>query len=147
MSIEGLSGGGPDFSALRAKFQQAGAAKFEAGDTDNSGGLSLEEFKSAKANSPPSAARPAGAPSAEEAFGKIDTDGDGEITKAEFESFDPSKLIGKFSPDTFSGVLAAQEQFGGGATPSNTESDLVTQLIEALDASEASDEDDEEDKN
>lgn len=141
MSIGGVSSAGFDFSAMRARFQENAMAKFEAADADKSGGLSLDEFKGLQADSPLGSAKPAGAPSAEEMFAKLDADGDGQLTAAER----PEPPGGNFSPEAFLSLLSAQEGFKAGGfgqttdlssatfeSSESSENDLVSQLLDAL---------------
>lgn len=97
MSIDAISAYGVDFSAMRAKFQQA--------DADKSGGLSLEEFEQAGAQNASGAADPAGQAGSGEMFAMLDADGDGELTAGEVSS----ALNGSISPESFMSLLAAQE--------------------------------------
>lgn len=142
MSIGAIGSGGPDFSSLRAQFQEAAAAKFKESDTDQSGGLSLDEFSKAHESSLLGSANSAGRPSVEEVFSKLDGDGDGEVTEAEFSAAKPPTPAGGFSPEAFAGLLSAQEDTGSNAIlnllsasaepESGSASDLVGQLLEAL---------------
>lgn len=143
MSIGGVSSAGFDFAAMRARFQENAMAKFEAADADKSGGLSLDEFKGIQADNPFGSAKPAGAPSAEEMFAKLDADGDGQLTASER----PQAPGGNFSPEAFMNLLSAQEGFStsgfgqssmmnllsaGSESQQSSETDLVSQLMDAL---------------
>ena len=97
MSLDAISAYGVDFSAMRAKFQQA--------DADKSGGLSLKEFEQASADGPSGAADSADRASAGEMFAMLDADGDGELTSTEVST----ALNGSISPESFMSLLAAQE--------------------------------------
>ena len=145
MSIGAVSGYAPDFSSMRAHFQEMRAQKFEAADTDGSGGLSLEELGAARANSPFGSANIAGAPSTEEIFSKLDADGDGVVTSEEFTSAEPPARSGNFSPEALSTLLAAQEDSGSSILDvflsesqedNEGETDLLGQLLESLEESE-----------
>ena len=52
MALDAIAGGSFDLSALRDQFQHMRTERFRQGDTNQSGGLSLEEFKGLRANSP-----------------------------------------------------------------------------------------------
>lgn len=113
MSIGGISGSMPDFSSMRAQMQEKMAERFKADDTDQSGGLSLEEFANAQANRTQGAGGPAnvagGPPPVEEMFAQLDGDGDGQVTEAELADAMPPPPQGSFSADTLQALLAAQE--------------------------------------
>ncbi len=49
-------------------------------------------------------------PSAADIVSQLDTDGDGSVSQAEFEAAPPPPKGGKFSPDTASTLLSAQEE-------------------------------------
>lgn len=151
MSIGAVSGGAPDYSSLRAFFEEQRAAKFETADADRSGGLTLEEFEKLRADSPFASANVAGAPSTEEVFSGLDADGDGEVTQSEFANAKPPGLAGGFSPETFSGLLSAQEQSGSPSIldflnfsseetdeEESEETNLVDAFLDILDGSEES---------
>jgi Ca2+-binding EF-hand superfamily protein len=74
-------GSTPGFSGV--DFSAARQALFQKADANGSGGLSLEEFKSA---GPKGANAPKGAPSVEEAFAQFDTDKSGELNQKELEA-------------------------------------------------------------
>lgn len=75
-------------SALLQQMQQARLAMFQKADTDESGGLSLEEFKAAgpKDEQGNAIAPPSGAPSVEDIFASLDSDGDGSLTQSEMDA-------------------------------------------------------------
>lgn len=113
MSIGGVSSSMPDYSSLRARMQENMSERFKADDTDQSGGLSLEEFAEAQSSRAQGAGGPAniagGPPPAEEMFAGLDQDGDGEVTEEEMASAVPPPPQGSFSADTLEALLAAQE--------------------------------------
>ncbi|MDA7949558.1 MAG: EF-hand domain-containing protein [Hyphomicrobiaceae bacterium] len=138
MSIGAISGNVPDFSSMRANFEKMQAQRFEGADADKSGTLSLDEFKQAHANRPQGPANVAGAPSAEEIFAEIDTDGNGEVSSEEFSSFKPPRppggsgappAGGGLASDTLASLLALQEE---SSSESDTSNDLISQLLEAI---------------
>ena len=104
-----------------------------------------------RADSPMDSAKPAGAPSVEEAFASLDADGDGEVTSAEFESGRPPLPSGSFSPDMLAGLLQTQEVSGQSSTLEaltaaaetevSTADDLVNELLDLLSGSEDDGED------
>lgn len=116
--------------------------RFAADDTDKSGGLSLEEFTAAHETRGAGPANSAGAPSAEEIFSKLDSDGDGEVTLSEMEANKPKRPPAEFSPDMFSSLLSAQEESNSNSisdflsTLSGSDetagTDVLSQLLEAL---------------
>jgi Ca2+-binding EF-hand superfamily protein len=114
MSIGGVSGSMPDYSSMRAQMQDALSERFKADDTDESGGLSLEEFTEAQANRTQGSNGPANiagkAPPAEEMFAQLDADGDGQVTETELSDAMPPAPQGSFSTDTLQALLAAQEE-------------------------------------
>ena len=148
MSIGALSGGGFDFSSLRAQFEQARAAAFEQADADKSGGLSLQELESARAESPFGGANSAGSPSTEEIFAQLDADGNGEVSSTEFTSARPPTPAGGFSPEAFASLLSAQESEGSTSILDlfaasseeevSEETDLIGSLLDALEEDEES---------
>jgi Ca2+-binding EF-hand superfamily protein len=80
-------------------------------DTDGDEQISLEELSTAISNAP------AGGPTAEEVFDKLDTNKDGYVSKAEFE--------------------AGQPQESESVQASSSEDDLLQALLEALENEEA----------
>ncbi|MCP4936905.1 MAG: EF-hand domain-containing protein [bacterium] len=118
MSISGMSGSVPDFSSMRARMQENISERFNAGDTDQSGGLSLDEFsllhkehllggvgQEKIAGEPPKAG---------EIFSRIDENGDGQISQDEFAAGrppgPPPPPQGNFSSNTLEMLLALQEE-------------------------------------
>jgi len=161
MSIASISGGTPDFSALRAQFEEARNAKFASFDADESGGLSLDELKEAQANSPFAAAKGGNSKSVDEIFASLDADGNGEVSSSEFSAAKPPSGgpigAGSFSPEMFLGLLSAQEEsLSGGAsivdlftstTPDESEEvDLVDALLGSLEDNEDSEETEEDEE-
>ena len=136
MSLDAVSAYGIDFSAMRARFEQA--------DADKSGALSLEEFEQASSGGPLGAAGSAGHANAEEMFASLDTDGDGEVTSTEAVS----AFSGNFSSDAFMSLLAAQESATASGVDTSaarsqltaaygsqedSENDLLGDLLDSLD--------------
>ena len=136
MSLDAISAYGVDFSAMRAKFQQA--------DADKSGGLSLEEFAHACTDCAPGAAEPADQPGAGEIFALLDADSNGELTSGEASS----TLNGNISPESFMSLLAAQESAAASGVDASagrsqltatygsqegSEDDLLGDLLDSLD--------------
>lgn len=150
--IGGASSSAIDFSAMRAEMKERMDAKFEATDTDKSGGISLEEFKVSHAERVSETANSAGSDNPEELFSLLDADGDGELTATDREK--TGQPGGQFSPESFMALLGIQEQSGdrppppppggkGGSDPlselletvddsDDSESDLVAELLETL---------------
>lgn len=152
--IGGASSSGIDFSAMRAEMKERMDAKFEATDTDKSGGISFEEFKVSHAERTSETANPAGSGNPEELFSQLDTDGDGELTATDRGKSGPPG--GQFSSESFMALLDIQEQSGtlppppppppGGSKGTDplsellaavedsedTESSLIVELLETL---------------
>lgn len=138
MSSCAVSGCSSDVSYMQARFQQAQAARFEAADTDGTGGLSVEEFASARPEGPGGPGGPGGpedsanaaeAPSIEDSFAEIDSDGDGELSLEEFSEARPPAPPppnGSFAPETLSSLLSVQEEDSG----SSSIVDLLTSASE-----------------
>lgn len=136
MSFDAVSAFGIDFSAMRARFDQA--------DADKSGGLSLEEFEQAASSGVIGEAGSADQADAAETFASFDADGDGEVTSTEaFTAFS-----GNFSSDAFMSLLAAQESATASGidmsaarsqltatygSQEGSESDVLGDLLDSLD--------------
>lgn len=75
-------------SSLLQQMQQARQSLFQKADADGNGGLSLEEFKAAgpKDAQGNAIAPPSGAPSVEDMFASLDSDGDGSLTQSEMDA-------------------------------------------------------------
>lgn len=110
MSISSINSGPSAFAGIDRR--QAAQQRFEAGDTDKSGGLSLDEFQAASAKGPGGAKAPPGAPDAATLFSNLDSDSDGNLTQGELES--PFQRLGN---ETRSSLLSAQEGGPGGPPP------------------------------
>ncbi len=139
MQVDGV-GGGFDLAAMREMHQKMMSSV----DTDDSSTLNLKEFSNLheqmEAQRPDGVASPG---SAEEIFSQIDTNGDGELTEAEMQTFrennPPPPMLGS---DMMASLLAVQEQ----------REDGWTSLLETLDTDDEensettsdSDEDDDE---
>lgn len=137
--IGGASSSGIDFSAMRAEMKERMDAKFEATDTDKSGGISLEEFKVSHAERVAETANSAGSADPEELFSQLDADGDGELTATDREKSGPPG--GQFSPESFMALLGIQEQSGKGPPPppppgGSEESDPLSELLSAVEDSD-----------
>lgn len=134
MMIGGASSSGFDFSAMRAEMKERMDAKFEATDTDKSGGISLEEFKVSHAERAAETANSAGSGDPEELFSLLDADGDGELTATDREKSGPPG--GQFSPESFMALLGIQEQSGNGPPPpppgGSEASDPLSELLAAV---------------
>ncbi len=78
---------------------------FADADSDGDGSLTVDEFKSIGQNMPAGRSKPAGAPSAEDMFAKLDTNGDGKLSSAEAEPPRP-----QFAPESMSTLLESQSQ-------------------------------------
>jgi len=134
MQVGGV-GGGFDPTMMQ-QMQQKMMSTF---DADASETLNMEEFSSLHAKM--DARRPEGVESpgsAEEIFNQIDTDGDGELTQGELQTFrENNPPPHRFGSDTMASLLAAQEQSENG----------WMSLVDALesDDDEASSEDDKDD--
>jgi Ca2+-binding EF-hand superfamily protein len=144
-----ISGSGN--SAMLQQMQAMRSQMFQKADADKSGGLNLDEFKVAGQNMPGGTQGSKSAGKVEEAFKKIDTNGDGNLTSDEMEAFKP-----KFDMNSMSALLGAQEasQSAGsdpanellkmlnsqdanesGGSQSSEADDLVSQLMDMLNAS------------
>jgi Ca2+-binding EF-hand superfamily protein len=100
MDVSSVGSGMPSLQQMRQFQQQA----FSKADANGDGGLTIDEFKSIGQSLPGGKSLPAGAPDAETAFGKIDTDKNGSVTQQELESFKPA-----FDPQTANSMLQAQQ--------------------------------------
>ena len=113
MPIGGLSGGTPDYSNMRARMQEMISEKFQSGDADQNGSLSLKEFTKLHADRPHGPGGPeqsAGIPPrAEEIFARIDQNEDGQINEEEFLAGKPPAPQGQFSSDALDLLLGLQE--------------------------------------
>jgi len=85
--------------------QQMHQRLFQQADTDQDGALTLDEFKSIGKNMPAGDAKPAGAPSPEDMFAKMDKDGDGKLSTAEMEPPKP-----RFEASSMYALLEAQSE-------------------------------------
>lgn len=145
MSVGALSGSTPDFSSLRANFEQIRAQKFEHADADKSGALSFDEFSQAHENRPNPSADSAGGLSTEELFASIDANEDGEVSSDEFAALKPEGGRpppppppppgggGAVSYDTLSTLLGLQDVSN---SETGSASELISQLIESVTDSE-----------
>lgn len=107
MSISSISGS--PYAAAGVSRQQRAQERFEAADTDKSGGLSLEEFQASGPKDAEKSGRSGGnRPSAEEMFARMDSDGDGSLTQTEMET-----AFQSMRSQTKGALLAAQEEAGG----------------------------------
>ena len=132
---------------------------FADADSDADGSLTVDEFKSIGQNMPAGRSKPAGAPSAEDMFAKLDTNGDGKLSAAEAEpprpQFAPesmSTLLESQSTDDQNSLLAllnqltAESEEDGSSSTSDDQksaatatsklSDLIAQLVEKFSAIE-----------
>lgn len=112
-------GGMPDFSRIQAMRQQA----FTKADSDGSGGLKVDEFKSLVQSSP--LAKTGSAPDVEQAFSQLDGDGDGQLTQTELDD-GMKKMMQSMSTQQFAG-------FSNSGSPStSTASDSTRAQLQAL---------------
>ena len=106
MSISSISGS--TVTAAGIIRQQRAQERFDAADTDKSGGLSLEEFQAAG----PKDSRPSdigsNRPNAQDLFNNIDGNSDGSLTQNELET-----AFQGFQSGAKGVLLAAQEQTSG----------------------------------
>ncbi|CCG07617.1 Predicted signal transduction protein containing EFhand domain [Pararhodospirillum photometricum DSM 122] len=116
MNIEGASS--LSYSLLAAITQNRSDA-FSKLDSDSSGGVTLEELKTAGQNVPGGN----NASSVEALFTQMDTDGNGEVSSSEFQTYQSSAL----SSDTTGSLLQAQEEAGN----------PLAQLMAALDTDDS----------
>jgi Ca2+-binding EF-hand superfamily protein len=144
-----ISGSGN--SAMLQQMQAMRNQMFQKADADKSGGINLDEFKTAGQNMPVGAKGAQAPQNAEKAFAKIDTNGDGNLTSDEMEAFKP-----KFDASSMSALLGAQESSQSeetdpattllnilngnsdgksGSTQSTSADDLVSELMDMLNAS------------
>ncbi|OYW59792.1 MAG: hypothetical protein B7Z40_20995 [Bosea sp. 12-68-7] len=124
-SISGVSGG---FRPPPLK-----PPSFESVDTDNSGGLSIEEFK---AGGP----KGAGSSKSEELFKAIDSDSDGSVTKEEQDAFKAKVEQARQQLQSFLFGLQAGGQSQSSTGESEEETDIFAQLDANSDGSVAKDE-------
>jgi hypothetical protein len=116
-----ISGSGN--STMMQQLQAMRTQMFQKADGDKSGGLSVDEFKVAGQNVPGGAQGTKGAPKAEEAFAKLDTNRDGNLTSDEMQAMKPP-----FDPASMSALLGAQE------SSQTKDSDPASQLFDVLNA-------------
>lgn len=103
-SMMGLGGGRmPDFSAMREKL-------FSKADTNGDKALSLQEFQEAGKNLP--MGKGMTADKAREAFGKIDSDGDGSLSQTEMRGF-----TDRMSSQMQGAMIDMQAMMGGQGKP------------------------------
>lgn len=142
MSISSIGG-----SNAASMMQQMRERMFTQADSDQSGGLSLDEFKAAaKQGGPPPGGPPPGGPppggpppggaagsaqgsanvagteassALESVFNALDTDGDGTVSQAELAAGESQNGQGAFSSDAMSTLLSAQEQSSTDQTERN----------------------------
>lgn len=101
MNMLGIGGGRmPDFSAMRDKL-------FQKADGNNDQAISLEEFQSAGKNMP--GGKIGDADKAREAFGKIDDDGNGSLSREEM-----SRFTSRMSLEMQGAMVNMQAMMGGG---------------------------------
>ena len=128
MSISSIGG-----SKAASMMQQMRERMFTQADSDQSGGLSLGEFKAAaKQGGPPPGGPPPGGPppggaagsaqgaanaagtvassALDSVFNALDADGDGTVSQAELSAGDSQRGQGAISGDAMSTLLSAQEQ-------------------------------------
>ncbi len=123
MQISGGAG-----AAQAAQIQQWRDRMFSRADSDQSGGLSLEEYSQVAArrqntqsansagtpaSSSQSLSSPVGGPpgsAVRDACARLDSNGDGNISQAELAAARPSEPRGQFQSDTFSALLSSQGQ-------------------------------------
>jgi Ca2+-binding EF-hand superfamily protein len=106
-SMMGVGGGRmPDFSAMKEKM-------FTKADANGDNGISLEEFQKAGKNMP--GGKSGSADKTKEAFGKIDTDSNGSISKDEMSSFG-DKMSSQMQ-DMMLSLQAMMSSKGGGSGP------------------------------
>jgi EF hand len=114
------------------QMQQMKARAFEKADADASGGLDKTEFQGLLQNSPMGKmGGPLGGADADQAFGRVDSDGNGTLTQAELDRGMQQMM------QTMQSTLQA---FGGGsaAADSGSKPDSLQTLLEALEAGQAS---------
>jgi Ca2+-binding EF-hand superfamily protein len=122
MSISSIGG-----SNAASMMQQMRERLFTQADSNQSGGLSLDEFKAAaKPGGPPpggpppggaagsaqgtaNAAGTAASSALDSMFNALDTDGDGSVSQAELAAGESQRSQGAISSDGMSALLAAQE--------------------------------------
>jgi Ca2+-binding EF-hand superfamily protein len=102
--MRGIGGGQmPDFSAMKEKM-------FQKADSNDDKAISFEEFQSAGKNMP--MGKTGGTDKAKEAFGKIDSDGNGSLSRDEM-----SALGDKMSSQMQGMMLNMQSMMGGSGGP------------------------------
>ena len=157
MSISSIGG-----SNAASMMQQMRERMFTQADSDQSGGLTLNEFKAAaqQGGPPPGGPPPGGPPpggpppggaagsaqgaanaagteaasALDSVFSALDTDGDGTVSQAELSAGDSQRGQGAISSDGMSALLSAQEESSTDTTDQNS-SDLgqaIDQMIRKL---------------
>jgi len=111
--------------------QQQRAQLFAKADTDGDGALTLDEFKAGRANRAGASADVADASRIEALFESADSDGDGKLTQAELEA-----RLSKFTPQTQSSLLEAQEGLFAKADTAGQLSSLLDELTPSDDEEE-----------
>lgn len=157
MSISSI--GGSNAASMMLQMRER---MFTQADSNQSGGLSLDEFKAAakqggpsRGGPPPGGPPPAGPPPSgaagstqgtanaagteassalDSVFNALDTDGDGTVSQAELSAGDNQSRQGAISSDGMSALLSAQQESGADSTERNR-SDLgqaIDQMIGKL---------------
>lgn len=103
--ISAMSGGMPSLDAMRQMQQKM----FSKADADASGGLDATEFESMMKASPMGGGQGAGGLSTEDAFKRIDGDGNGQLSQAEMEEAHQQMMAR---------MQSTVQAFGGGETTS-----------------------------
>ncbi len=136
--IGGGMGGMPSMDAMRQMQQKM----FSKADADASGGLDIKEFESAMANSPMAGKGPKGV-TAQDAFKKIDGDGNGQLSTTEMQAMQDQMMqrmqstMQAFGGAGAGGMGGMAGVMGGGAA-SDTQSSLDA-LLKALQTNEDAD--------
>lgn len=112
--LEGVgTGAGLSIADLQARMQDMRSQRFADADTDGSGGLSEEEFSAGVSDSPFAGVFQNAGRSTSDMFGKLDADGDGNLTEAEMEEANPFNGGGAMSSNMMNMLLQIQELGGG----------------------------------
>jgi Ca2+-binding EF-hand superfamily protein len=121
--VSSVSGGMPSMQQM----QQMQQKMFKKADTDGSGGLDKTEFSNLITSGPGGAAP--GGVTAEDAFGKIDANGDGQLTQSELD---------RGMKDMMTNLQSTMSVFGGSAAKGDAGLDSILKVISSASPSSSS---------